>query len=130
MSLEEKIETIEQKINDLAEKTRLISERQNSNYTDIMLRLKELNDAIIERNEEPEDHRSVNDLYDEAVEDLDILEMGKVSKSYLQRTLQIGYYRASALMELMEQKGVIGPDKGSGGRAVIKKNQNVITEKD
>ncbi len=44
---------------------------------------------------------------------------GKASVSLLQRKLRIGYSRAARLMELLEEKGYVGPDAGpTRGRAV------------
>lgn len=36
----------------------------------------------------------------------------RVSISFLQRKLRIGYSRAARLMEILEQKGLVGPDEG------------------
>ncbi|MDO8575542.1 MAG: DNA translocase FtsK [bacterium] len=58
-----------------------------------------------------------DDLYGEARRI--ILESGKASTSYLQRKLRIGYSRAARLMDLLEQKGAIGPSDGSRAREVI-----------
>lgn len=38
-----------------------------------------------------------------------VLESGKASTSYLQRRLKIGYARAARLMDVLEEKGVVGP---------------------
>jgi S-DNA-T family DNA segregation ATPase FtsK/SpoIIIE len=44
----------------------------------------------------------------------------RVSTSFLQRKLRIGYPRASRLMELLELEGYVGPDEGGGrGREVL-----------
>lgn len=58
-----------------------------------------------------------DDLYDSAKEAT--IESGKVSTSYLQRKLGVGYSRAAKLMEMLENKGVIGPANGSKPREVI-----------
>lgn len=52
-----------------------------------------------------------------------ILENGKASTSLLQRKLQIGYGRASRLMDKLEEQGIIGPPDGAKAREVIYSNQ-------
>ncbi|HWO07661.1 MAG TPA: DNA translocase FtsK [Candidatus Paceibacterota bacterium] len=48
-----------------------------------------------------------------------VVEAGKASTSYLQRKLGIGYSRAARLMDMLEERGVIGPGEGSKPREVI-----------
>ena len=43
----------------------------------------------------------------------------RASTSYLQRRLKIGYNKAASLIDLIEQRGVIGPQIGSGTREII-----------
>ncbi len=65
-------------------------------------------------------HRSEaeeDDLYEEAV-DL-ARQMGRVSISVLQRRLGIGYSRAGRLIDLMEQRGVVGPSEDGRAREVL-----------
>jgi S-DNA-T family DNA segregation ATPase FtsK/SpoIIIE len=60
----------------------------------------------------------VDDMFDEAVEL--VRGMEKASISLLQRHLRIGYTRAARLIDLMEQRGVIGPHAGgSKPRSVL-----------
>ena len=43
----------------------------------------------------------------------------KASISYIQRRLRIGYNKAATLMELMEKRGVVGPQIGSAPREIL-----------
>jgi S-DNA-T family DNA segregation ATPase FtsK/SpoIIIE len=58
-----------------------------------------------------------DELYDEAAR-LVVTER-KGSASYLQRRLRIGFSRASRLIDLMEQDGLLGPPQGSKPRDVL-----------
>jgi S-DNA-T family DNA segregation ATPase FtsK/SpoIIIE len=44
---------------------------------------------------------------------------GKASTSYIQRKLGVGYSRAARLMDMLEERGVIGPANGSKPREVL-----------
>ena len=48
-----------------------------------------------------------------------VVSAGKASTSYIQRKLGIGYSRAAKLMDMLEERGVIGPANGSKPREVI-----------
>lgn len=56
-------------------------------------------------------------LYEEARET--IIKAGKASASYLQRRLKVGYARAARLLDLLEERGVIGPGEGAKPREVL-----------
>jgi S-DNA-T family DNA segregation ATPase FtsK/SpoIIIE len=59
-----------------------------------------------------------DEMYDEAVEL--VRRLGKASVSLLQRRLRIGYTRAARLIDLMEERGVVGPaTEGSKPRDVL-----------
>jgi DNA segregation ATPase FtsK/SpoIIIE-like protein len=57
------------------------------------------------------------ELYEQA---LDVLKASRrASTSMLQRRLRIGYNRAARIMEIMEEKGIVGPENGSSPREIL-----------
>ena len=66
-----------------------------------------------------------DELYEEA--EKMIIETGKASASFLQRRLRVGYARAARLLDLLEEKGIVGPADGARPREVFvkKEDQNV-----
>jgi S-DNA-T family DNA segregation ATPase FtsK/SpoIIIE len=83
-------------------------------------------DAITEEPDEPEAGSlldgeegggSGDTLYDQAV--AVVARDRKVSTSYIQRRLQIGYNRAARIIEQMEEEGVISAPNHSGKREVL-----------
>lgn len=62
--------------------------------------------------------KSDEELYEEAL--ACVTESGKASTSYLQRKLQLGYARAAKLMDMLEDREVIGPGDGAKPRKVFK----------
>jgi len=58
-----------------------------------------------------------DDLYEEARQT--VIEAGKASTSYLQRKLGVGYARAARLIDMLEEKGVIGPGSGAKPREIL-----------
>jgi S-DNA-T family DNA segregation ATPase FtsK/SpoIIIE len=48
-----------------------------------------------------------------------ILKAGKASASLLQRRLRVGYARAARLLDLLEERGVIGPGDGAKPREIL-----------
>jgi S-DNA-T family DNA segregation ATPase FtsK/SpoIIIE len=70
------------------------------------------------------DDDSDDDLYMEAKAAVE--EAGRASTSYLQRKLRIGYSRAARLMDILEEKGVIGPADGSRPRDILTRTGAVM----
>lgn len=58
-----------------------------------------------------------DDLYQDAVKT--VRQLGQASASMLQRRHRIGYNRAARLVEMMEERGVVGPQQGSRPREVL-----------
>lgn len=48
-----------------------------------------------------------------------VVEAGKASASLLQRRLRVGYARAARLIDMLEEKGVVGPGDGAKPREVL-----------
>jgi len=69
-----------------------------------------------------------DELYEQAKEE--VLRAGKASTSYIQRKLRVGYSRAARLIDLLEQKGVIGPGDGAKAREVIGSGNNSEQEEE
>ena len=61
-------------------------------------------------------------LYNEVVEF--VITTGKVSASLLQRKYRLGYNRAARIIDLLEERGIIGPQNGSKPREVLVKLEN------
>ena len=60
-----------------------------------------------------------DDMYEEARQT--VMEAGKASTSFLQRKLRVGYARAARLVDMLEERGVIGPGDGAKAREVLEK---------
>ena len=60
-----------------------------------------------------------DELYNKAVDI--VIKQQKVSTSYVQRYLQIGYNRAARIIEKMEEDGIISEANNAGKRYVLKK---------
>jgi S-DNA-T family DNA segregation ATPase FtsK/SpoIIIE len=72
-------------------------------------------------NDDSGDIDSDDERLDEAIEA--VVDAGQASTSYLQRKLKLGYGRAARLIDIMEQKGIVGPFEGSRARQVIMSKQ-------
>ena len=61
-------------------------------------------------------------LYNEIVDF--VIEQGKASTSLLQRRFRLGYNRAARCIDLLEERGIVGPQNGSKPREVLIKYQD------
>ncbi len=53
-----------------------------------------------------------------------VIEQGKASASLLQRRFRLGYNRAARCIDLLEERGIVGPQNGSKPREVLVKDQD------
>lgn len=60
---------------------------------------------------------NIDSLYDQAVEV--IKKTRRASLTWLQRRLDIGYQEAARLIELLEERGVIGAANANGPREIL-----------
>ncbi|MDR0630858.1 MAG: DNA translocase FtsK 4TM domain-containing protein [Holosporales bacterium] len=81
------------------------------NYVDIV------SDEPQEDNKTFDTSNRENDMYSKALEI--VSNDRKISISYLQRKLQIGYNRAARIIEEMEKKGIVSPPNHTGKRDIL-----------
>jgi S-DNA-T family DNA segregation ATPase FtsK/SpoIIIE len=61
-----------------------------------------------------------DELYEEARQT--VIEAGKASTSFLQRKLGVGYARAAKLIDILEERGIVGPGNGAKPREVLERS--------
>lgn len=117
----EEIRTLVAEIAELRDQLRVAEERRNAQYTDIMIAVSELKDAISAIGEEEElGHDEYEDLYEDAR--AFVIYEQKATTSLLQRRFKIGYGHAAKLMEQLEEEGVIEQSDGTNRpREVLEK---------
>lgn len=79
-------------------------------------------DVSLGNDNESMDDAGDDDMYEEARRT--VIEAGKASTSFLQRKLRIGYARAARMVDMLEERGVIGPGDGARPREVLEKMQS------
>lgn len=78
--------------------------------------LKDTDPKNIASSSEDEDE---DEIYQEAVDFA--IQTGKISASLLQRKFRLGFNRAARIMDMMEERGIVGPQEGSKPREVLVK---------
>ncbi len=84
-----------------------------------------LDKSPVEEQKELENTSKMNEddpLYNEIVEFA--VKTGKISASLIQRKYRLGYNRAARIIDLLEERGIIGPQNGSKPREVLFKMNN------
>jgi S-DNA-T family DNA segregation ATPase FtsK/SpoIIIE len=93
----------------------LAKNNENEVPTGINFEAEQTKNVIFEAGMDGDD--AEDDLYEDAREV--VVSTGKASTSYLQRKLRVGYARAARLIDILEEKGVIGPGDGAKPREVL-----------
>jgi len=89
----------------------------------------DLSKALQEPGGDNSDSSQVDDsLYEEAKKV--VIEAKKASASLLQRRLRIGYARAARLIDVMEEKGLVGPAEGAKPREIYWSNNDANDDRD
>jgi len=57
-----------------------------------------------------------------------VLETKKASASFLQRKLRIGYARAARILDMLEDRGIVGPADGAKAREVFYDTEKIIEQ--
>lgn len=63
-------------------------------------------------------------MYNEVVDFA--IQTGKINASLIQRRFRIGYNRAARILDILEEKGIVGPPNGSKPREVLIKSVNSL----
>ncbi len=97
-------------------------EQQKAEYDEKMLNLDsaDMPDKSASQIEDANQKEEYDDpLYNDIVEF--VVESQKASASLLQRRFKLGYNRAARIIDLLEERGIIGPPNGSKPRVVLVK---------
>ena len=97
--------------------TEFVAKQGHPKYDDAFVRLQMVTDTVGAAGFENNDV-----LYEEAKQF--VIESQRASTSLIQRKFSIGYQRAARLIDMMEENGVVGPNRGSKPREVYIKNQS------
>jgi DNA segregation ATPase FtsK/SpoIIIE-like protein len=126
------IKKLQEQVTELSEKMDKVLEKQNSQFTDVMIQLKETRNEIYEKNDQAKSFEdgdmdgTDDEMYENAKEV--VIASGKASTSFIQRKLGIGYSRAAKLMETLEEQEVIGPANGATARQVLIKSDTIVPD--
>ena len=97
-----------------------VCDQQKAQYDEGFLSYEEVDDNIKHGEMLGDSKEEYDDpLYNEIVEF--VVTTGKASASLLQRRFKLGYNRAARIVDLLEERGIIGPQNGSKPREVLVK---------
>ncbi|TFB07969.1 DNA translocase FtsK [Candidatus Atribacteria bacterium MT.SAG.1] len=110
---------------------RVVSFYKKTDFIDEKEKQEKLEESLEKELEEPIASsgmfsREQDSLYEEAKQI--VIESKKASASLLQRRLSVGYARAARLLDILENKGIIGPGDGAKPRKVYVQESGVKDE--
>ena len=94
-----------------------VCEQQKAQYDNSWTEMKNGSDSYDDNYESESDYE--DPLYNEIVDYA--MQAGKISASLIQRKYRLGYNRAARIIDLLEERGIIGPPNGSKPREVLVK---------
>jgi len=95
-----------------------VCEQQKAQYDNSLTEMR--NDSSSRDDGYVSDDEYEDPLYNEIVDY--VIQSGKISASLIQRKYRLGYNRAARIIDLLEERGIIGPPNGSKPREVLIKN--------
>ena len=96
-----------------------VCEQQKAQYDNSWTEMKNGSDSYDDNYESESDYE--DPLYNEIVDYA--MQAGKISASLIQRKYRLGYNRAARIIDLLEERGIIGPPNGSKPREVLVKKE-------
>lgn len=96
-----------------------VCEQQKAQYDTSLTEMK--NDSSSRADGHSSDEEYEDPLYNEIVDY--VIQAGKISASLIQRKYRLGYNRAARIIDLLEERGIIGPSNGSKPREVLVKKE-------
>lgn len=94
-----------------------VCEQQKAVYDEGLNQMQAEEHNPVSNDKEEYDDPLYNEIVDFAIK------TGKISASLLQRRFRLGYNRAARIVDLLEERGIIGPPNGSKPREVLIKNE-------
>ena len=92
-----------------------VCKEQQASYDESLMNATESSTSATSGEREEYDDPMYNEIVDFAIQ------TGKISASLIQRRFRFGYNRAARVIDLLEERGIIGPQNGSKPREVLVK---------
>ena len=103
------------------EETKVVSEEEIKQVEQEVLAKEQEKEAVMGNFQDDE-------MFDTAVKM--VLDMQHASVSVLQRRLRLGYARAARLIDMMEEKGIVGPFRGSKPREILVDRESFLASEE